>query len=136
MHFRWISAVKNGWNSEIRYLFSSYFKDQGSLRQFFHCVLKILKHRYHTLSKLIWWSIIGRIYTLKEGIAKKGDNYLSTFKYGTETIHIIKHNRIKIIDFVKRSKKYPTFTFRFKTAFMSVKISNQSIGRSSARPSG
>lgn len=48
---------------------------------------------------------IERNYTVKEGIAKKGDNYLSTFKYETETIHIIKHNRIKIIDFVKRSKK-------------------------------
>lgn len=79
---------------------------------------------------------IERNYTVKEGIAKKGDNYLSTFKYGTETIHIIKHNRIKIINFVKRRKKNPTFTFLFKTAFMSVKISNHLIGRSSARSSG
>lgn len=87
-----------------RVTFSSYFKDKDKLRHFFHCVLKILNHRYHT--KLIWWSIIERIYTLKDCIARKGDNYLRSLNM-EQKLYILQNTTA----FVKRSNKKISYYF-------------------------
>lgn len=65
---------------------------------------------------------------LERGCCKKGDYYITTLRYATETIQIIKHNCIKIIHFVKQknNKKlavHISFQDRIMR-YMSVKIKN------------